>query len=215
MDGTTALALIAGLWVTTGFLLGYSMRTRGHNFWAWFAVGATIGPLAIPLAIARAQEQIPHYSDDARAIPQGRFDLLAGIDGSQESEAAVLGALDLFGACATSLTLAMVLDYEAAGGSVGEAERVAAQERLETTVENIGFRPIQTLLLFGEPAGALAGFAEKEGIELIVVGARGRGISQALFGSVTARLVGGHDLPVFVGPRSSVAASTSPEGGLR
>lgn len=73
--------------------------------------------------------------------------------------------------------------------------------QLHQAAEDIGFRPVETRLLFGRADRALMEYANEAGIELVVVGARGHGISESLFGSVTSRLVGGYHLPVFVGPR--------------
>lgn len=209
MDTTTALLLILGVWLLTGLLLGFSMRRRGHNFWVWFALGAIIGPLAIPLAINNAHRQSSLAPSIPLAALPGRFDVLAGIDGSKESEASVVEALKLFGGSITSLTLATVLDFEASGAYTGEQERRKAQELLEQAAERIGFRPVVTAVLHGKPADALMEYARKAETELIVVGARGHGLSEAMFGSVTAKLVGGYDIPVFVGPRTDALAKTS------
>jgi nucleotide-binding universal stress UspA family protein len=63
------------------------------------------------------------------------------------------------------------------------------------------FEPTETRLLFGRADEALKKYANEAGIEVIVVGARGHGLSEALFGSVTSRLVGGCEVPVLVGPK--------------
>lgn len=41
----------------------------------------------------------------------------------------------------------------------------------------------------------------RTGIELIVIGSRGHGASETLFGCVATGLVGASDIPVFLGPR--------------
>ena len=53
------------------------------------------------------------------------------------------------------------------------------------------------------PAGdeALVAYAEAAGVEVIAVGARGRGASRTLFGSTAERLVGKSPVPVLVGRR--------------
>lgn len=56
---------------------------------------------------------------------------------------------------------------------------------------------------YGLPAEAIARPAQEGGFELIIVGARGHGMSKALFGSVTAKLIGGTRVAVFVGPSVS------------
>jgi nucleotide-binding universal stress UspA family protein len=52
-------------------------------------------------------------------------------------------------------------------------------------------------------------------IEMIVVGARGHGVSEALFGSVTKRLIGGCGIPVFVGPKNRVSVLEGPAAATR
>jgi len=207
MSGTRALAIIALTWVIIGVLVSVFMRRRGHDFWTWFALGAVLGPLALPLAFERAR----FHPVDRRFAPKttkaaGTLDVLAGIDGSAESIAAVQCALGLFDDSVTSLTLATVVDFDAAGSYTGEETREEAEKLLLRAVLDIEFEPVTTTLLFGRPDQALAEYAAERELELIVVGARGHGISEALFGSVTARLVGGAEVPVFVGPRAEVEA---------
>jgi hypothetical protein len=80
---------------------------------------------------------IEYLRPEVRMSP-GLFDVLAGIDGSSESVAAVKEALLLFGGCVTSLTLAKVLDYDSGGSytgaeSRGEARRNSKGQRLSST----------------------------------------------------------------------------------
>jgi nucleotide-binding universal stress UspA family protein len=205
MTNTRALVIVALTWLVIGLVVGVVMRRRGHDFWIWLVLGAILGPLALPLAIERARL----HPVDLRYRPAtektvGGFDVLAGIDGSEESVAAVRSALALFGDSVTSLSLAMVLDYEAASSYTGAEIRAEAEDQLARVVREIGFEPVSATLLFGRPDEALRQYALECGIELIVVGARGHGLSEALFGSVTGRLVGGAGVPILVSPRSDV-----------
>lgn len=205
MSNTRALVVIALTWLVIGLVVGVVMRRRGHDFWIWLVLGAILGPLALPLAIERARfhpVDLRHKSATEKTV--GGFDVLAGIDGSPESIAAVRSALVLFGDSVTSLSLAMVLDYEAASSYTGAEIRAEAEDLLARVVREIGFEPVNATLLFGRPDEALHQYALECGLELIVVGARGHGLSEALFGSVTGRLVGGAGVPILVGPRSDV-----------
>jgi len=203
MTGTGALTIIAVTWLVTGAVVALTMRRRGHDFWVWLVLGTVLGPLSVPLALERARFHPATFEEVGDLQPlSGRFDVLAGIDGSAESAAAVRSALALFGECVTSLTLATVLDYDTAGTYTGAEHQADAEGWLSRAATEIGFEPVETTVLFGRADKALAEFARERGFELVVVGARGHGISEALFGSVTGRLVGGVAVPVLVGPRS-------------
>lgn len=204
MSAAQGLALVGLTWLIIGVVIGFAMRRRGHDFWVWLSMGAVLGPLAIPLTIERARFHPIDYRNPTPLHGGGRFDVLAGIDGSPESVAAVKSALALFGGYVTSLTLAKVLDYDSGGTFTGAEVQVEARGQLKEASRAIAFQPVYTRLLFGRADRALVEYATQSGIELLVVGARGHGMSEALFGSVTARLVGGYRLPVFVGPRDWV-----------
>lgn len=201
MSASRGLAIVAMIWLVIGLTMGLLMRRRGHDFWIWLVLGSILGPLAIPMAIERARLHPIEYREPSPKGGAGRFDILAGIDGSPESVAAVKAALTLFANNCTSLTLAKVLDFDSGGLVTGAESQVEARRQLQKAAEDIGFRPVETRLLFGRADRALMEHADEAGIELVVVGARGHGMSESLFGSVTSRLVGGYHLPVFVGPQ--------------
>jgi nucleotide-binding universal stress UspA family protein len=138
-----------------------------------------------------------------RELQTGPFDAVAGIDGSEESITAVQTALSLFGETLNSLTLVTALDFEASGSFTGIVSQSHAYSRLADVASTLEFEPIEMRLIYGSPAEAIARLAQEGGFELIIVGARGHGMSKALFGSVTAKLIGGTRVAVFVGPSVS------------
>jgi nucleotide-binding universal stress UspA family protein len=192
------LGLVAA-WVLSGLVAGYVMRRLGHDFFVWFALGSVIGPLVFPLAVARArltrataEEIIPHSPS------RGKLDVVVGVDGSEESLTALQLALDIFGESATSITVATVLDHEARTAPAGEEARAEAAQLLDESTSSLDHPALSTQILYGRPDRALSEFAIHNGKELIVVGARGRGAAEALFGSVTESLVGDSEVPVLV-----------------
>lgn len=201
---TRYLVVIAVAWVAIGLVVAFLMRRRGHDFYPWFALGTVLGPLIVPLAIERARFHgvAERESKSIPTPPRRGFDLLVGLDGSEESATALASAVDLCGPLVTSLTIATVLDYDSESAPGGVELRRAAQAMLDQAASNIDLDLVQTKILFGRADRALAEYARANGVELIVVGARGRGATEALFGSITSRLVGGCQLPVLVGPRS-------------
>lgn len=197
------LGLVAA-WVLSGLVAGFVMRRLGHDFFVWFVIGSVIGPLVFPLAIQRARiarstapEHIP-YSPS-----RGRLDVVVGIDGSEESLTALQLTMDLLGDTASSITVANVLDYEARTAPAGEEVRAEAAELLAEATSHLDHPALSTQILYGPPDRALSEFAVHNGKELIVVGARGRGAAEALFGSVTQSLVGNSDVSVLVARKSS------------
>ncbi|MFZ0015089.1 MAG: universal stress protein [Acidimicrobiia bacterium] len=207
MDSANSLMIVAAIWLVTGLLMGFVMRRRGHDFWTWLVLGGVLGPLAIPLAIERARFHPSHDQGPTWNVSNGRFDVLAGIDGSVDSIEAITSALALFGGCVTNLTLARVLSFDSVDTYTGAEDRDEAMAQLSEARRDIGFDPTSVLTLYGPPAQALVEYATGNGFELIVVGARGHGLSEALLGSVAERLIGGYDMPVYVGPRRQVAAN--------
>ncbi len=201
---TRYLLYLAALWALIGLIVAFVMRRRGHNLGLWMLLGVVLGPFSIPLAIERVRfhSEERKQSSPTSMPPRTGFDLLVGIDGSDESQAALSRALDLFGWQLSGITLATVLDYDLEHPPEAEVERSEALDMLEKIAANLDFEPVDARLLYGRADVALIDHARAAGMELIVVGAKGRGATEALFGSVTSRLVGGSEVPVFVGPKT-------------
>lgn len=200
MSVTRLLAILAITWLVIGFTIAYIMRRRGHDFWVWLTLGAVLGPFAVPLAVERARYHLIEYTSNARPIPDGPLDLLVGLDGSAESDAALDTAMRLLSGRVSSVTLVKVLDLDSGGEYTGSDAQSEAEALLKSAADRVVSTPVSTRVLFGRPDRAMLEYAVEEGIEMIVVGARGHGASKALFGSVTGQLVGESTVPVFVGP---------------
>lgn len=209
---TSYLLVVGILWVTVGLVVAFIMRRRGYNLYLWFVLGTVLGPFIVPYAIERSRfHAVERDSDPVPTSYRSGFDVLAGLDGSDESIAALHAALALFGDSVSSLTIATVLDYDSQF-SLGGGETGQAQTMLEEAASSTGFDLVQREILFGRADRALVEYAKTHGIELIVVGSRGHGATEALFGSTTSRLIGTSEFPVFVGP-SPVAAPASHSAG--
>jgi nucleotide-binding universal stress UspA family protein len=201
MDPTQlTVILLATTWLVGGFVVAVFMKRAGRDFRLWLALGVLLGPFAGLFAPTPRSKSRPGPSSARHAYRSGDFDVLAGVDGSPESVAALRSAVELFGDRISSLTLARVLDYEAAGSYSGMRAQAEACEELGRVSDEIDYQPLDIQLLYGAPGRSLAEFASDEGIELIVVGARGRGMTRALFGSVARDLVGRSKIPVLVAP---------------
>ncbi|HTO99625.1 MAG TPA: universal stress protein [Myxococcales bacterium] len=136
--------------------------------------------------------------------------ILAGYDGSNESRVAVGFAADLAQALNCQLTIATSVYFQEAFGAPELQLKVAqweAQEKVRCAgalkeaaagAARPGVR-VETAVLSGPPAEALAEQAKIGDVDLVVVGHRGRGaISRFLTGSVADRLVQICSKPVTV-----------------
>lgn len=81
----------------------------------------------------------------------------------------------------------------------------AAYAGLVDAALQLDFEPIELELLYGAPAVSLADRADHGGIELIVIGAHGRGLSDTLLGRVASELMVISPVPVMVGPSEARA----------
>lgn len=200
MDSAQLTAiLLAAVWLVGGFVVAVFMKRAGRDFRLWLLLGLLLGPFAGFFApnSREARDRHPAAREASRA---GSLDIIAGIDGSEESVSAVRAAVALLGGNISSLTLARVLAYEAAESYSGRAARAEAAEELSRVSSEIEFHPVEIEILYGPPAHSLTEFASDQGMELIVIGARGRGMTKALFGSVALDLVSRSTIPVLVGP---------------
>jgi len=211
MSFTVTALIVLGVWMLIAVLTSFGMARRGHSAFSWALMGGVFGPLVIPLiieAIAEERDRAPRVLH-AGTQADGSLSVLVGVDGSEESVAAVNAAVTLFGPRLERITLAMVIPYEAADGTPSEVRDEAAAE-LERLADSLRAFDSDTLLLAGRPAEALVDAAIKGGYHVLAVGSRGRGAAKALLGSVAGRLAGNATLPVLIagkdaGPTKTVA----------
>jgi nucleotide-binding universal stress UspA family protein len=196
---TETLAILAAVWLTVGVTLAVVMGRRGHGAFEWFLLGAILGPIALPLAWTRVRdERHPQTRELAEGVAgAGIVDVLVGIDGSRESEAALVSAVELLGPRIGRLTLASVTEFDDTSAQAQENARRAV-EALERSAHSVGVPEPGMVLLTGRPSDALTRQAVEGGYQLIVVGRRGRGATKAVLGSTATRIANRTHLPVLV-----------------
>jgi nucleotide-binding universal stress UspA family protein len=196
----TVWVVVVIAWLALGAVAVAVMWRRGHDAFSWGIVFLFLGPLAIPLAFSAQRHPPPQTA--GRAHP-GAFDVLVAHDGSQAADDALAAALERFAPSITSLTLAAVVDVESATTVRGRETEHETYSRLDAVagrLDSIDHGLVETVVLHGDPAVALAEFAEQHGYELLVVGGSGPGGSRVLRGSVARRLAMGGKVPVLIGP---------------
>jgi nucleotide-binding universal stress UspA family protein len=140
----------------------------------------------------------------------GPVDVLVGIDGSPESAAASTAALELLGDRVGRLTLVAVTEVD--DSTAGREQRARLRKELERQAEavqvwqqerDVPARAKQKVtpelqLISGPPARTLNTIAAEDGYGLLVVGARGAGMSSVLLGSVATKLAAQASVPVLI-----------------
>jgi nucleotide-binding universal stress UspA family protein len=200
MSPTALLLIVFISFVAIGVAASIFMGRRGHNPFAWLLLGAFLGPLVLPVIAVAVHEERMHQRREVvgGTSAGGAVDVLVGIDGSPEAEAALHAASELFGPMIGRLTLATVEDFDTAGSRTPrefERRAVGTLERVASSVE--AQRP-SAVILTGRPADALMRYAADEGYEVIAIGRRGSGANKAVMGSTASRLSAGADVPVLV-----------------
>jgi nucleotide-binding universal stress UspA family protein len=200
---TSALFVVMIIWVVIGLVTGIVMGRRGHSWFGWTAIGCVLGPLVIPVAIGSVgQDREMTAITIARGeAGTGRLRIVVGIDGSAESLMAVRAVINLLGDRIGTLTLAAVIDFDAARSGWKGADQQDAETALADAAQVVSrawATAPETVLLAGVPARALLEHATTSGADVLAIGSRGRGASKALLGSVATHLAANAPVPVLV-----------------
>ena len=124
--------------------------------------------------------------------------ILIATDGSERNGAAVEEALKIGRICGSAVYAAYVMDlsaFESASADVALRDTwVVIQKEAETSLARVRSMAdgvhLETVILEGKPAAEIVRFAAENGIDLIVIGTRGkRGFERLLLGSVAEQVV--------------------------
>jgi nucleotide-binding universal stress UspA family protein len=187
----TVIVLVLG-WFALGAATAVVMRRRGHDGTAWVVLGFLFGPFAPLFALEAWDRQEPVEVVAAGSGPTGDgvVDVLVGVDGSSRSRDVVRAATDLLGPRVGRLTVGIVVPHDAGVDS----DRHAADALRSLALPDQGAR---LEVLHGRPAPTLLEHTAAGGYALLVVGARGAGLSSVL-GSTARELATTSKLPLLV-----------------
>ena len=133
--------------------------------------------------------------------------ILVATDGSENSRMAAAEAIKIARAMGSALYALYVVDMSVlTSATVGEEEAFIyktlesegkkALDQIKSTANGIS---VDARVIEGKPASAIVDFAEKNGIDLIVVGSQGKSkIESLLLGSVADRIIRTAKCPVLV-----------------
>lgn len=189
-----ATLLAAAGWLAVGVAASLVMGRRGHDAAPWLVMGMLFGPFTALFALeARHEERLrPELVSPRGSRGTGSVDVLVGFDGSAESGAAVGTTTALLGPRLGRLTLATVVSYD--GGVEGDrAARVALERQAAVTPG-----PPRLEILHGRPSQALLARAVADGYDVLAIGTRGAGASNALLGSTAVDLARSAGIPVLL-----------------
>lgn len=129
--GELIVVLAAAAWLVEALTLGYVMGRRGYEAYAWTAIAALLGPIAVVVAVRvliRPPPREPRLLHGGRRGP-GSLDVLVGIDGSAESLAVLDRLASQLRDTVGRVTLARVVTLDAEPESEAAAERQLAAAR--------------------------------------------------------------------------------------
>ena len=152
---------------------------------------------------------IGYTQKDVLVVPDGarltRKNILLATDGSPSCETAVDRAIELAAEHAAHLTALSVVytNDEYLALAPGIVEDLIAKAKAKLAVIAVKGREagldIKTLVKEGEAFEAITSYAQKNGIDLIIMASHGRkGLPRVLMGSVTERTIGYTTCPVLV-----------------
>lgn len=191
--------LLVLIWVSLGLVATAFLGRSGRRSPAWFAIGLVLGPLLLPIAVEvtdRAGRTL------VTSGPQTRVDhltALVAIDGSPESERALADAARMLSGADVQFVLLAVLDPD-----LGDHDPAAARLSEQDLREHAATLTLGTVepafeIASGEPVRVILERSARDDIDVVVVGRRGRGLSQRIMGSVADQVVRRSPRPVLLG----------------
>ncbi|HEX5095188.1 MAG TPA: universal stress protein [Acidimicrobiia bacterium] len=203
MTATTFLLLFFFVWFVVGLATAAVMARRGHDLWTWVMLGLLMGPLVLALVIPAVHRE-SHLAPETRSLHHGgggpgAVSVLIGTDGSPDAEIAAATVSRLFGPQLGRVTVATVVDFDAADLAGAKATvTTRASELLEDTAALLEPVDADRVVLTGRPSDALLAYAIEHDVDLIVVGQRGAGLTPAVVGSTADQLVRQRRVPVLL-----------------
>ncbi|WP_372593798.1 universal stress protein [Actinotalea sp.] len=194
---TTTQVSILSIWLISGLFATLVLMRRGHRHWIWIVFGILLGPMAWLVFRERSEADAPHLEQLVQGSVGPGLHVLVGIDGSAAAERAAVTAVGLLGGQVGRMTLATVIDYDTDEDREDGAEPAAWEMLHAVKARQAPADPTEALLV-GPPVDALLAFAAEHGVDLIVVGPRGSGLSERVMGSVCTGLVSRSPVPVLV-----------------
>ena len=203
MTATTFLFLFFVVWFVVGLVTAAVMARRGHDLWTWVMLGLLMGPLVLTVAV-RAVHRESRLAPETRSLHDGdggpgSVSVLIGTDGSPDAEIAAATVSRLVGSQLGRVTVATVVDFDAADLPGAKAMVTANASRLlEDVAATLEPVDADRVVLTGRPSDALLAFAIEHDVDLVVVGQRGAGLAPALVGSTADQLVRQRCVPVLL-----------------
>lgn len=168
--------------------------------------------LASKVVIERRKEGLPvvrkilHPNDGSASALRALSHLIRSVDGAPSAEVHVVNVQRLVMQGDFALNVAVRTERRA---RLAAAEGILGRARERLRASGI---PCRTTVLFGDPARAIARYAEEHGFDLIVMGTRGlSALNGVLRRSVAASIVGFTDIPVLL-VKSARRLATVPDG---
>ena len=196
MPEVLVTTLVIVTWLAVGLASAVYLGRHGRRHPGWYAIGLALGPIMLPLAVEMAPRHGQLLERVGVPLPATARTVLVAVDGSVESEDALRDALHDLPVGTTRFVLLTVLDPDAEPSALAEAEALLAACAAHFPAG--GPDPVLETAA-GNPAQVILERAAIEGADLIVVGRRGRGLSERVLGSVADHLVRHSPLPVLLG----------------
>jgi nucleotide-binding universal stress UspA family protein len=200
MSGILFPALVLVTWVAIGLASVLFLERHGRRSVAWFAIGAVLGPILLPIAVELAASQGTLLERrPQREVGRARMTALVAVDGSAESDDALSDAADMLAPKGARFILLTVLDPDV--GETDPSARQTAEALLAERAEHLpgtSLPPVREVAA-GDPARVILQRASADAVDVIVLGRRGRGVAQALLGSVADQVVRRSPRPVLLG----------------
>jgi len=199
MPDVLVATLVVLTWLALGAASAVYLGRHGRRHPGWYGVCLALGPIMLPIAL----EMAPRHGELVRrvgaALPDTHRTVLVAVDGSRESEDALRDAVLDLPAETTRFVLLTVLDPDLHDDPQARADAEVLLAACAAQLPLEGRDPVVETAT-GNPAQVILERAAAEGADLIVVGRRGRGLSQRILGSVADHVVRNSPLPVLLGP---------------
>lgn len=167
-----AVILIWGAWMGTGLVVAGLLGRRGHDQRAFSAMGLALGPFMIGIALGTArrcaasaqpiQLQTGHERD-------GDTRVLIGATGSGRTVAEAVPLLKRLGDAISVVTIAGIVDYEAAESPHWCDRKAHVAEQLDTARAILAEFDPGLVMLAGEPRSALRDYAASENYDRVLI----------------------------------------------